>query len=833
MLRFITSPRYLSFRASAFISSLFLLAACQAGEVAKGGGVSGDAGKGPSSVVDPSQGLSFVALPRSLPVPSQENPSSQERSARAGSHPRSRAKDTFFLAIHPRELEQTFFLSSFLQSAMPHMTPRSLGTRVVQMRRQNSKLYFFDVDRRKQHQSDVTPEVVVEAFDLVKELDGRPIPRHLRHYLIIDPAEGRNQYSLVSDYFSGDHAYGQFNVDLSFSQAFRSIEDGLTFEKVLTGRFDHPVVKWPVNDNDFRFTATLGLSLRRYREDPQFISRTMPEVPMYFASKPLLIPDSGGQFEQKVMHWAIYPGMKPIRWELSSWLQTISQYPGLENFDMLSAVRRAADSWNRVFGFPVFEIALSTPETRIGHNDRNVIYFDRVPSNADSYADWRYNPNTGEMRGASIYIAGSEWLPELEKLLQKNESPEQAPQEQRGYAQTASFSSEGRKIRGPGAAAAFESGVHMRWGDHLPGRPGQLGRPCALDFSRFMTDLLRSEAPALADLSPEQRIEKGITFTVAHELGHTLGLRHNFMGSLGHLSNSVMEYLRPEDIVAVVDHLPLPYDVQALHYLYGLRNEVPAFPFCTDEGLSEHADCTTFDRGPQPLDDALHLLYSFAISLPIERAAEWNAAGREYFFLNSRNWIRYIRSGTPEQGLRATAALHSSFGVPVYTDWAADPSKAAVADAMFRLSMQRLFDLKSLGALGQKDVMRNRPRHDDVIRALIFQMREVLVNRDGIRSMRSRRSMVALLKKAQHAAGRIALIEAQQELRERVQEPGWSPEQRTELQDLLVHLENALDPYFDDSRGSTEPELGFGLASASAAQTVKKSSAAPGITLSR
>jgi len=133
---------------------------------------------------------------------------------------------------------------------------------------------------------------------------------------------------------------------------------------------------------------------------------------------------------------------------------------------------------------------------------------------------------------------------------------------------------------------------------------------------------------------------------VAHELGHNLGLRHNFRGNLsddnsrteGSVSHSIMEYLGRN-----YRHLNRisSYDVMAIKYGYAGTQPTVKGSYCTDENVAE---ASILDASPEcSRDDATNDPFSFfenrltrAIDLLLNRgtdqAPEWtiNDMTREF-----------------------------------------------------------------------------------------------------------------------------------------------------------------------------------------------------------
>jgi len=99
------------------------------------------------------------------------------------------------------------------------------------------------------------------------------------------------------------------------------------------------------------------------------------------------------------------------------------------------------------------------------------------------------------------------------------------------------------------------------------------------------------------DASDEEVTNAIVADFLIHELGHNLGLRHNFIGSAdwGHAdpgasSSTTMDY------VIGLTH-PGSYDRDAMRYGYGEGAEDPTFLYCTDEDLEVEPACVQWDFG--------------------------------------------------------------------------------------------------------------------------------------------------------------------------------------------------------------------------------------------
>ncbi len=104
-----------------------------------------------------------------------------------------------------------------------------------------------------------------------------------------------------------------------------------------------------------------------------------------------------------------------------------------------------------------------------------------------------------------------------------------------------------------------------------------------------------------------------------HEFGHTMGLRHNFFGSMdkkhfheGAVSASVMDYVHLESEAGVPGRWG-NYDINALKWIYGteaVRTEVMADDplYCTDEHRIFSPLCRAYDFGTSPAQVVLNAI---------------------------------------------------------------------------------------------------------------------------------------------------------------------------------------------------------------------------------
>lgn len=192
------------------------------------------------------------------------------------------------------------------------------------------------------------------------------------------------------------------------------------------------------------------------------------------------------------------------------------------------------------------------------------------------------------------------------------------------------------------ATAAVESNFSREWHRHTAGMECcMLGMGMSRQMG-LMAAVLQAQGKAPGGKVPEEYIGQAIKEVVMHEVGHTLGLRHNFKAST---MLSLQDASNPEitkekgNSGSIMDYLPAnfalkgekqghyfsptigPYDYWAIEYAYSpvkgeekeelakiaARIADPGHDFATDEDLYSNPDprINTFDLG-DPLDYAKH-----------------------------------------------------------------------------------------------------------------------------------------------------------------------------------------------------------------------------------
>lgn len=675
------------------------------------------------------------------------------------------AAPTFYLAFRKDKLAAQWFLSAYMkQFAQGTLSPagsglaaQSLGTRAVTFRTANGKVYVLDTGTGKQWSDVFDPEVIVEAFPIVTGFAAFDKLRNADKYVLFDPSSGLNRFGLETDRALLT-ATSQYTIDLAYVQSFRRLQDGATFEKVFTGY----ILRGSTSSQ--RTSGTLGIALRRYAESPGFLPAGPPMVSHYFTTLPRLVANRG-RTERLVTKWNIKMGMTPIRWHVTTAVDRTTMDERFRELDLFGAIKRGIESWNEVFGFTVFTAERAARDVSFADDDRNVFVWDPNPTGSAAFANFRINPNTGEVRGASVYMP-SVFLESAYRTFMDMETTT------------------------PMGAAPGAEETTLTWG----GMHAQRLCDLAADGPTGLQVPTGEGLKTIAALSLKEKLERRITSTAAHEVGHTLGLRHNFKGSLKPPSSSIMEY--SDTVHRVASPLPGEYDQQAVAYLYGSTDKLPELPFCTDGDTALDPLCATYDATATPLASHHGVRFTvgadryFVEAEPRERASALGIALDGLFGLD-----RFLRSAAT--ATEAWKLIAGPIRAPIPPEKIASaPAYAARVDTLTRTVLTTLFpEPPAPGSLVVVPAPRPIPPDPALNKDLAGEIKNILLDLDRIRTMEARRLTIDALRRMQHLEGLKALREARELLATaRMTATG---DARLLLDDLIARIDRATTPYFD------------------------------------
>jgi hypothetical protein len=279
--------------------------------------------------------------------------------------------------------------------------------------------------------------------------------------------------------------------------------------------------------------------------------------------------------------------------------------------DYVEAVKDGILYWNTVFGKEVVQAKKAAEGVTAPDADCNLVQWVPWDRAGFAYADALADPMDGETKHGQAYM-------------------------------TSAFSFVG-KARARALLRAMEETAEAKPKQNL----AQFGVPfldsavcCDMDPRAFaqqmahgLQELLASDA--LTDEAVLRTSQDYVREVVAHEVGHILGLRHNFAGSLGatltakELDDWFKAYVTGKPLDAYTNKLattsimeytifkggvftgwwmrtqkqPLPHDRAAIRWGYYDSDEARTnkLLFATDEDTARYADVRTFDYGPEPV----------------------------------------------------------------------------------------------------------------------------------------------------------------------------------------------------------------------------------------
>ncbi len=483
------------------------------------------------------------------------------------------------VAIRSDALNHEFLLQGNMIQLTDAQNFSGLKSRVVVFQKQAGRLFMLE----SQVGHTVTPDtpfaIILAEFPITTEDGG---------WIWFDFNQGMSRIFTTAEMYASDFEGStylpSFQVASIRSSYLEQVDDSKNNRLALRQSAQVDTSSNTVQSVEVRYY------LSPYLPDPAFKPTESPGFTNagYFEVMP---QDVSGGAKTKVLAMKWQVNKEPVTYFISA--ETPPEYR--------EAVKNGVLYWNLALGQDVFAVADAPVGATAPDMDRNIIQWVTYDDAESAYADMQADPRTGQILHAQVF------MPSAFAIGSRKEA--------------------WRALKLLAAPSTSTTQVALK---NL-----QAPRVCDLSVKEGilnrLTALLASNASDAAILKTAQAT---VQQTVTHEIGHTLGLRHNFAGSLsanynGHKredlyanflnnkpydagvlpSSSVMDYHHPIEEVLGAERfnttkLALPHDVSAMKFLYQDKALDKSIPFCTDTDADIMPDCLRFDNGRSPLEYA-------------------------------------------------------------------------------------------------------------------------------------------------------------------------------------------------------------------------------------
>jgi hypothetical protein len=489
------------------------------------------------------------------------------------------------------------------------------------------------------------PEIPLNSYPIVSETADQKF--------CIDLARPETPYGMS---LAGINAGGDSSTELSprfqYIRDVQTDSESLSFMTVLTAKSPVPFFQAGDDSSEGRSGMDpymVNLVLRTdwviLRENEAFIpTENTPGLFGYFLSTPSII-ENGSSERQWTNRIST---QRPFEWEYSA--NTPEEFA--------SAVESGILAWNEAFGSDVLKTKRADGTRTFTDPRKSNLIWDDNKAVGMAFANWRTNPFTGEIVQAQIYMSGDMWAEQAQTIYKLRALDKQIRDKR--IAQPSAPTAAARNPSDPFARISiiplkstknFAQDLRSQYdtatketlirrgfvslnsdlanqasSQHVCQRT-TLSRS---DFKKLNQDLetlaktmsqpLETQ-PSTGSVSSEpydhlpypqdgmtlDSFKKSVVRSVVmHEAGHTMGLRHNFLGSKGQSnggkirSASIMDY---NDLVVDADFdRPGDSDKAIIAMGYNKVAAPEGLLFCTDEDAAAgYPECARFDGMNNPV----------------------------------------------------------------------------------------------------------------------------------------------------------------------------------------------------------------------------------------
>lgn len=484
----------------------------------------------------------------------------------------------YVITIKKELLKKDLMLNVAYAGMAPEGSGEALASKLVFFEKQGDQLVLFESMKGK---------VTTDSIPSYKLLVEFPITKETPEGYEIDFKKGFDRLYFQGAYyiegFPSSAGESNYKVAESYIKQVKNLGDSIFVEQISNLELD----------NQEALTLALKITFTPYKANPNFIPKKSPYKTGkigYFTNQP--VTEAGiGRENIYAMRFDISNGKKITYY-------TSPSVPG----EFKQAVAEGILYWNNVFGKDVLEVK-DLPEGIDPHTPGyNIVWWLENDVAGGAYADMMTDPVTGELIQTHVYMTSvfatyGKFEAFREMVTQQDPSPKSLV-----------------KLKGFESQKICHHQMNWKGLDSIIQQVGTTDE----QILRFSQDVVRS--------------------VIAHEVGHTLGLRHNFAGNHANTitpatkeeitqkylitgevdektltSSSVMEYSSGFDDAITggkirLKHPALPYDAKAIEWGYtdisiDELQDVPTF--CTDNHAGSYIDCAVWDSYADSMTDSL------------------------------------------------------------------------------------------------------------------------------------------------------------------------------------------------------------------------------------
>lgn len=565
------------------------------------------------------------------------------------------SSDKMHLVIYKSALDKEFLLSASLIDQTYAATGSGLNSRVVAFKRQGNRVFMLESTQGHVVTRDMPSTLILAEIPIVAETDDA---------IELDFNSGMSKVFVSSNWYVSDiekiFGGGQYDpqanfmalsISNSFIDSVRLHNNQVEIRQLVQIGFSRGWVFAPSYEVRYYLTP--------YAENPAYVAKetdkTFDRVG-YFEVPPVL-EEKSGRSSIKISKWDI---SKPITYYVSA--NTPPEY--------VDAVKEGILYWNKAFGREVLRAEVAPAGITAPDPNYNLVQWVPWDSAGFAYADALMDPRTGEIKNAQIYLTSAfaflskARLRRFLRMYRPAEANKRQTREHHHHRHTGDepvLAEENVYDE-----SALIDAAHPKKRKEQP-----LYKGVALEFMRparlcnySLNEAAAASLEPLLEQNPDDAVllrvsQDYVRLVTAHEVGHTLGLRHNFAGNLGanvtipqrnllfnnyvlenavpeakHVfGSSVMEYMHFVDDVLAGAQIKaggdaLTYDKAAIQWGYANQEMSEKGPlFCTDShAFMGYLDCDTFDSSNSPIAHWSYESVSSVTQLPAMLVERYMAA---------------------------------------------------------------------------------------------------------------------------------------------------------------------------------------------------------------